>query len=197
MNICSNCQDLASLPNCYQNKLDTPPQCRATIKTCLKGRRREKKIVKLTEIQPNVEYAQFAGKYYRNKIRFTSEDLAQGPSKRYGEKGQVRAQVWRMGWDREWNWKSESVPLSQIKMTWTEYEAERAEYLKLRAEQDERNRIASEKRERDTELLREFLRDNMDELMELFGTSRLYTFSPVLQVELNLEKLTRLLERVK
>ncbi len=153
--------------------------------------------MKYSELQPNVEYAQIVGNRSQNKIRFTAEDLAKGPSKRYGEQGQITAQVWKMDWDRKWSWKSDSVPLSQIKMTWTEYEAQLVEYNKLRAEQAERQRIAWQKAEEDTKALQEFLKVNREQLEDILGKRNLYTYKPTLQLELNIETLTRLLDRAK
>lgn len=153
--------------------------------------------MKLAELQPNVEYLQMRGKYRKNKVKFTADSLAAGPSKAYSSQGLVLAQVWEMDWNRDWRWTSDHIPLGQIKMTWAEWEIEEAKQL---AEQRERTRnyeLAGIKRAEETKALREFLSENREALADILGNVPLYTFSNRLEVKLDLETLARLIERVK
>jgi len=154
--------------------------------------------MKLAELQPDVEYAQIAGIYRHYKVKFSAESLAEGISKRYSTRGKVLAQIYNMDFiSREWRWMPIHIPLNQVKMTWAEYEIEKAEREKEQQERAHHRRVAEEKRAQETKELNEYLRENRETLVEVLGEVSTYAITNRLEVRLSLEAVKRLIERVK
>jgi hypothetical protein len=152
--------------------------------------------MKLEELKPNTEYAQMSGKYRRNNVRFSEEQLTKARAYSWNRnKGQVTGEVWDY-WGGQWEWRKKEIPLNQIKMTWAEWQIEAEEQAERQAKAMAQRQIADDKRAQETKALQEFLSVNGKELAEILGQSHLYTYSPRLEVKLSLETLTRLLERM-
>ena len=151
--------------------------------------------MKLEELQPGIEYAVYAGRYRRIKVRFSADDL-KAPRSYRRKQGTIPGQTWGTHYgSEEGRWWNGDISLNQIKMTWAEYEIEAAQERKNLEERAEIRRIESEKAIQARAELGAYLEANKETVCEILGIRYAIPTGPVLRVDLTLEQLIRLVER--
>ena len=160
--------------------------------------------MKLAELQPEVEYAQIFGRYTSaDKVKFTADALKEGPTKVRGHKGQVLAQVWKMNWSREWEWRPAHIPLNQIKKTWAEYEIEKAMEEKRWEEERARNLIIRKENEAKQDALWDFIHKNNERMRAVSLITENQYLSPyncrggTIEISFNKESLEYLINKLE
>jgi hypothetical protein len=119
--------------------------------------------MKLKELQANTEYAVIRGRWRNSKIIITPEQLAKGLSKSYGYAGQLQVEVWDTVF-REARWQTRFVPISQIKMLWSDFLIQQAAEKKAREEEQTRNFLIRKENEDKQDALWQFIQENKERM---------------------------------
>jgi hypothetical protein len=133
--------------------------------------------MKLKELQANTEYAVIRGRWRNSKIMITPEQLARGLSKRYGYTGQLDVQVCEPFRGEE-RWHAMSVPISQIKMLWSDFLIQQAAEKKAREEEEARNALIRKENEAKQDELWQFIQQNKERMRSVSLISDKQYLSP-------------------